>query len=233
MFDAAFGYGRCKLADNRIKQLKNPPATGVMARMRRRGARGPRVNLGIRDAAYFQGSVPLLATLAGLLDFRRVDVVQDDGRWFDRGLTEEGREALKTMEENNLVFNFVDPLSGLLGDALAAATKPFLVTLSSAPSWDVSMYRRMRDRSVVLAVDCKPDDVRGCVNRLESAKEELGGCDRILLSMNATGDFTEEKQELYLTLIKIGWTKDEIYGMVGLNPNGRAGGNLAIFSPGQ
>jgi len=222
-----------KLADNRIKQLKNPQSAGPMARMRRRGPSGPRVNLGIRDAGYFEGSVPLLTTLANLLDFRRVDVVKDDGVWFDGGLTKNGHAALQAMEANNLVFNFIDPSSGLLGDALAAAKKPFLVTVSSATSWDVSMYQRMREQGVILAVDCKPDDLRGCVNRLESAKEELGGSDRILLSMNASGDITAKKKELYLTLVKIGWTKDEIYGMVGLNPNGRPGGNLAIFSPGQ
>ena len=50
------------------------------------------------------------------------------------------------------------------------------------------------------------------------------------------------KQKLYLTLIKDGWTKDEIYAMVGADPQRtgqrqmppgppRLGGNLARLSP--
>ncbi len=50
------------------------------------------------------------------------------------------------------------------------------------------------------------------------------------------------KQQMYLALIKAGWTKDEIYAMAGVNPPqtgamqmpppgaGRLGGNLAKLS---
>jgi len=92
----------------------------------------------------------------------------------------------------------------------------------------------MNQKDVLMTIECKPDDIRGCINRLEEARKQFGDVDNLVLSMNATGDFEAAKKELYLSLVNNGWTKDQIYAMCGAAAAGsRPGGNLAKLMPGS
>jgi hypothetical protein len=226
------------LANNRARELKRPrPA--VTTGMRFVGQAGPRVNLGVRDASVFEGNVPLLETAYTLLDFGRVDVVRDDGSWFNGGVTPKGREAVKAMEANNIAINLVNPSAKLLGDMLEVATKPFMVTLSGTNTVDAALAGRMNEKNDLMAIECNPADVQGCVVRLENAKTLFGDVDNLVLSINATGNIDEAKKSLYMALVKNGWTRDQIYAMTGAGGGegrgggGRPGGNLARLTPGR
>jgi hypothetical protein len=197
-----------------------------------RGPAGPRVSRGVKDADLFAGSVPLMEATATLLDFGRVDVLKDNGPWFDNGVTHNGLAAIKAMEANNIVPNLVDPSPKLLGDVLDAATKPFMVTLTGAAALDPALVSQMNRKDVLMAVECKPADVQGCASRLEDARKQFADFDNLLLSMNASGDIDEARKSLYMALIRGGWTKDQIYAMTGgAAAGGRPGGNLARMAP--
>lgn len=224
------------LANNRAKELRRPRPQAAGARFGAQAAPQARVTLGVRDAALFEGNVALLETTATLLDFGRVDVVKDDGIWFDGGLTPRGREALKAMEAANIAVNLVNPSARLLADMLDAAARPFMVTLTGSNTVEAALIARMNQKNVLLALECSPADVSGCVNRLENAKTQFGDVDNLILSMNPAAPSDEAKKNLYLALVRNGWTRDQIYAMTvaGAGQGGRGGGpggNLARLMP--
>jgi len=52
-----------------------------------------------------------------ILEFGRIDVHGDDGIWFDKGLTEMGRNALSAMEDSSIVLCLVNPSIETFNDA--------------------------------------------------------------------------------------------------------------------
>ncbi len=224
------------LANNRAKELRRPRPAAAGARLPAQAAPQARVTLGVRDASLFEGNIALLETTATLLDFGRVDVVRDDGIWFDGGLTQKGREAVKAMEAANVAINLVNPSARLLGDMLDAAARPFMVTLTGSNGVGAGLISRMNQKNVLMALECSPADVAACVNRLENAKTQFGDVDNLILSMNPSAGSEEAKRDLYLALIRNGWTRDQIYAMTvagaGGGRGGGPGGNLARLMPG-
>ncbi len=216
------------LTAQRAKALKQPPS-GPVLRMGRGGRMLP-VATGVRGAGLFQGSIGLLQTAATLLDFGRLDVLGNDGYWFGDTLTPDGREALKATEAANVTLNLVRPPMSLVSDVAEAAGKPFILT--DPAGLDAEMAARLKKKNALVAVECDPFDVNGCVARLDAMKA-LMGKDNIALSMTAGKDRAEAAKNLYLALVKAGWTKDEIYAMVGVGPAGMMGmpsaGNLSRF----
>jgi len=203
------------------------PAAG----RRFRAQASSRVGRGIRDAGIFEGNAPLVEAAAALLEFGRVDVVRADGAWFGDRVSDQGQAALKLMEANNIAVNLVNPSPSLLADMLDVAARPFMVTVTGSTMPDAALIARMNEKNTVLAVDCSPADVPGCVARLESARKQFNDTDNLLLTMNASGNIDDAKKSLYLALVKNGWSKDQVYAMTGVNLNGRPGGNLSRFMP--
>jgi hypothetical protein len=76
--------------------------------------------------------------------------------------------------------------------------------------------------------------VSGCVQRIEDARRQFGDKDNLLLFFTHNEKADEAKKSLYLSLIGKGWTKDEIYAMVGVGAAGSspgARGNLSKVIP--
>ena len=194
------------------------------------------VEKGVRDLKLFDGDVELLVAASEALGFGRVDIQGSDGTWIVKGqLTEEGRYFLGMMEEKNVVVNLVDPAPQLLRDVLAAATRPFMV--SGFYLLDPSTYKAINEKQVLLAVKFDPADVAGCIERLEEIKVALGDTDNLIVSVTSTNKLDEAKQDLYVRLIKNGWTKEEIGSSrrgrrrrgSGERPKGIAGDSLSVF----
>jgi len=232
------------LADDRAKQLVQAQQTAAAAAPG--GARGgfggggARYTLGIRDAGVFDGSIPMLIHTATLLNFGRVDVIGNDGAWFNfnSGVSEKGREAIKVMETNNIVLNLVNPSAKLLGDTLDATARPFLVTVTGSMPIDQALIARMNQKNTLLLFECDSADAQGCVTKLQNYKKQFGDTDNLVVSMKsgAPDRIDEAKKTVYLTLIKSGWTMEQIYAVFGQSAGGggrgaAGGGNLSKLAP--
>ena len=121
------------------------------------------------------------------------------------------------MEENNIAVNLINPTEDMLTGMLATASKPFLVT------GDVELSRNMISslNSVggIVTVDFNTKDVAGCVSTLEDLNAKFGDTDNLALYLQSTDDMDKAKQDLYLALIKKGWTKEEIEAVAGAGRN--------------
>jgi aminopeptidase YwaD len=190
---------------------------------------------GIGDLKIFDGDIELLIAASDALGFGRVDFKGSDGEWIAKGqLTESGRYALGMMEEHRIVVNLVDPSPQLLRDVLASATRPFIVT--GFYLLDPQTYEQINKKKVVLGVKFDPEDVNGCIERLEKAKAALGDTDNLVLCVSSTEDLDQAKKDLYMTLMKNGWKTEEIGSAGGRSRRGRgmfgtgiAGGNLNVL----
>ncbi|MCP4452894.1 MAG: hypothetical protein GY809_15640, partial [Planctomycetes bacterium] len=194
------------------------------------------MEMGIRDLKPFEGDVELFMAASRALGFGRVDIQGSDGAWIvDGKLTEDGRYFLGMVEEKKIVVNLVDPAPQLLRDVLAAATRPFMV--SGFYLLDPQTYAAINKKEVLLAVKFDPSDVAGCAERLEEMKAALGDTDNLILSVTSTNKLDEAKQDLYVRLIKQGWTKEEIGSSrrsrgrrgSGERPKGIAGNSLSVL----
>lgn len=249
--DASNSADLMERMSTRIKELTTPtttqagaaatPAAGRGAG----GAMGTRYQMGARDAGVFNGSIPMLLQASALLNFGRIDIASNDGSWFNfnSGVSVQGREAVKAMEANNIALNLVNPSAKLLGDMLDVTTKPFLVTATGTAPIDQAMVTRMNQKNTLLLFECDAADAGGCVNRLQNYKKQFGDSDNLVMSVKRapSENINAFKKTLYLTLIKSGWTKEEIYAACGVTVatggggggrgGGPAGGNLSKLSP--
>jgi hypothetical protein len=168
------------------------------------------------------------------LSVGRVQVVgSGDGTWFgSNGVTERGKEALKAFEIAGTVLQFVNPPAKLLDSMLDNAKKGFLVTgMTTVP--DAALAKKITEKNVVLAVEFDAAAPQTVTARLMELKKALNGSGNLVLTtqertittpMGNTAQSPRQKvldaakQQLYLTLVKDGWTKDEISAMVGVTP---------------
>jgi hypothetical protein len=195
------------------------------------------------DPSAFGGNTALIDVAAKAYGVGRVDVpARGDGTWFTQsGVTERGATALKTFESNSIVLNLMAPSKALFEDVLEKAQKPFIVTgLATMP--DAVAAKKVRDKNGLLAVEFDPTAPQALATRLIELKKLLGDSGSLLLTTRDLAlpadparlrAFNEAKQQLYLALIKDGWTKDEIYSMVGVNPAPPPGGPMAMPTPGR
>ncbi len=192
---------------------------------------GPRFNVGLSDSSAFGGNLSLIDLAAKLLSVGRVEVSsRGDGQWFgSSGLTERGRAAVKAFETNGVVINLNNPSERLLDDMLEVAGKPFIVS-NLARGLDADTARRINEKNVLVAVAWDG----AAAAKLIGLKKLIGDSDNLLLTTRLAGPSAlsemglpdgaarpgpdEAKQKMYLDLIKAGWTKDEIYAMVGVSP---------------
>ncbi|MHC4398767.1 MAG: M28 family metallopeptidase [Planctomycetota bacterium] len=155
--------------------------------------------------------VRLLALALDFYGVGRVDIEGDDGTWVVEGrLTDAGKQALKTLEENDAALRLVSPGEELINDVLSAASKPFVIT----GDYHVTdaMVDRLNSRGVMLAVDLDPGNIGDFLTRLESLKKQLGERKNLVAFLTATKGLDEAKQPLYLGLIDRGWAHVEICG---------------------
>jgi hypothetical protein len=207
----------------------------------------------ILDVSAFGANLAMIDIAAKLLNVGRVEIVGADGTWFAaNGLTDRGKEALKAFEAAGMVLQFANPSPKLLDSMLDNAKKGFLVTgMTAVP--DAALAKKINDRNVVIAIEFDAAAPVAVVARLADLKKAFTGSGCLILTtqerpaLSAMGNVTQTprqktidaaKQQLYLALVKDGWTKDEIYSMVGVTPRpsapvqmppppaARPGGNL-------
>jgi hypothetical protein len=171
----------------------------------------------------FGGSAALLEASAAALSFGRVDVAGPDGVWFGDKLTPAGKEALKSMEGATVVLHLVRPSETLLSDVLDTAKKPILVT--GAPGLTPALVEKFKKNNALAVVECDPADVAGCVRQIETMKGVVGK-NNLLMSVGAGANRATAVKDLYLAFAKAGWTKDDIYAMVG-----QGGGGMGTPAP--
>jgi hypothetical protein len=197
------------------------------------GPPAPRLAISI-DVSAFGGNLAMIDTAAKPLSVGRVQVAgSGDGTWFGpNGVTDRGKEALKVFETAGIVLQLVNPPAKLLDSMLDNAKKGFLVTgITTVP--DASLAKRISDRNVVLAVEFDAAAPQAAAARLVELKKALNGSGNLVLTTQERAVATPmgnteqsprqkvldaAKQQLYLALVKDGWTKDEIYAMVGVTP---------------
>jgi len=197
--------------------------------------------------------IPVAAKLYGI---SRVDVSSSESAVFTASGGDRGRELLKAFEENNVFLNLVNPPKATVADLLDVAKKPFIIS-----SWvtmpDADLAQKIKAKNVLVAIDFDASNPQAVANKLIEFKKLAGDSGNLLLttrdlpagrgetppSAGARMSALEQaKQQMYLALIKAGWTKDEIYAMAGVSPRrtgpaqmmpadlGRLGGNLAKLS---
>jgi len=180
-------------------------------------AAGPRFSVALNDVSALGGNLALIDVAAKLMAIGRVDVKPNEARWFaSTGLTEAG-----------IVLNFINPTRALLDSLLDNAKRGFIVSSVTIPI-DGGLAKRMKGRNVILAVAHDLSQPTALAGRLIELKKLFDGSDCLALvsadttlpaETNERRKIDEAKQQMYLPLIKAGWTKDEIYAMVGVTPS--------------
>ena len=194
---------------------------------------GPRFGISL-DVSAFGGNLAMIDMSVKLLSVGRVQVVgSGDGTWFgSNGVTDRGKEALKAFEIAGTVLQFVNPPAKLLDSVLDNAKKGFLVTgVTTVP--DAALAKKITEKNVVIVVEFDAGAPQTVTARLMELKKALNGSGNLVLTtqertiatpMGNTAQSPRQKmldaakQQLYLALVKDGWTKDEISAMVGVTP---------------
>ncbi len=220
-----------KILKDKIGELKRPQAEAndFRAMMRRRFSRNSLMT-GVKGVEIFNYDLHLIQVAKELLDFGRIDMVGDDGVWFNKGLTEKGAAALEMLGKNRIVLHLIKPEKATLESILKKFDKPFLV--SNFTEYDDSLIACMNQKKVLVGVDFNPEDVEGCVNQLETLKAKFGDIDNFLLNVTSKINLDEAKKELYAQLLKKGWEKKDIYAIGGAGTTRRGRGNLERFGGG-
>jgi hypothetical protein len=164
-------------------------------------------------------------------NFERVDVPGPDGVWFGDKVTPAGKEALAAMQANAIALNLVRPTAALLGDALASAKTPIMVT--GVPAMDAALLDTFKKNNALAVLECDPADVDGCVRQMTVLSGVVGKTN-LLVSVGAHKDRAAATQKLFLAAVKAGWTKDELFAAAGQaagrgGPGGAGPNNLSRF----
>jgi hypothetical protein len=171
--------------------------------------------MGVKSAI-FAGDAKLLDVAAGSVGFGRVEFAGDDGAWVVNGrLADAGKASLKILEANGVFAHLVAPSEPLLGDFLAAAEKPFLVTgVAAVPE---SLKDKLAAKKAVWGVDYDPEDVAAGIARADTAKKALGGATNLIAYLKTFEKANDlaAKRALYFGLIKIGWKPEDIAAFAG------------------
>jgi hypothetical protein len=187
-------------------------------------------NRGTNQLAIFGGDTSLLLAAAEFIGFGRLDIEGDDGHWIVGGeVSADGREAIRTFEENNIWLHLANPSESLLSQMLAHASKPFIVTgdYSITPE----MVGPINEKRVILGITMNPTDVASAIGSIEGMKAQLGDTDNLVLCLTSEDGVDEAESALYLGLIEKGWAHLDIAGDRRAG-GGIAGANLSVFSGG-
>jgi hypothetical protein len=203
--------------NKKIKELKNPSTDQQSSQMRmfRRFARpGANMNKGIKGGESVGFDIAFLAVAKNALDFGRVDVKGDDGVWFSNGMTEKGKAALTTMEDNGITLCLINPTDATFSAVLAASEKPFVVC--GKAGFTPEQVTQINEKKVLIGVDYDPaKNNKEYLKKLEDFKVKIGDADNLRLNLLSKENLAKSKKDLYMKLIDKGWTKDEIYALGG------------------
>lgn len=208
-----------------MRQVGDQESGGQYRRFRRGGGTG---SSGIRSARAFGHSLPLMRIARDVLGFHRLDA-GEDGVWFDEGLTDSGAEALKTMEEKNIILHLAAPSRVTLIGVLDKSNRPFLV--SGLDDLDDELIEAVNAAKVLVTVDFDPERVKECADRLEILKARFGDTDNLLLNVTSLEGLEQGKKNLYMELTGRGWDHASIYAIGGQGTDRRSQGNLDALSP--
>jgi hypothetical protein len=211
----------------------------------------PRFNIILNDPAAFGGNVALIDMAAKLMGVGRIEIPgRGDGTWFTANeVTDRGRAAVAEFEKSGVIPVLKNPSARLLDSMLDASKKAFVVDgllVDGLPAMpDAALAKKINDKNALLTVEFDASAPAAVAARLIELKRLIGDSDNLLLvnGPNAVAPpvpvglkplqrkIDDAKQQLYLALIKAGWTKDEIYSMVGVNPPRAAGEPLQMPPP--
>jgi hypothetical protein len=209
---------------------------------------GPRFGVILNDPSAFGGNVAMIDVAVKTLGVGRIEIpARGDGTWFTTTeVTERGRAALAEFEKSGVVPVLKNPSARLLESFLDASTKAFVVDgLAEMPS--ATLAKKINDKNALVTVQFDTATVADVASRLIDLKRRIGDSDNLLLvsvpnpvpeagpanQVALQRKIDEAKQQLYVTLIKSGWSKDEIYAMVGVNPPRPAGQPMQMPPPAQ
>jgi hypothetical protein len=169
---------------------------------------------GSSDLSVAGDDTRLLGLLIDYHAIGRADLETEDSAWVDDGrLTDVGKTALKTLQENNVVLRLISPEENLIDDVLNVATKPFVMTGDyQIPD---KFVERLNSRSVLLGVDFNPREVEDFLTRLEAIKHQMGERKNLFAYLTSTDKLDEARRPLYLRLVDHGWAHNEICGRRG------------------
>ena len=232
-----------------VRQGGGPIMMGPSGIIQQGAQPGPRFGVSL-DVSAFNSNVALIDVAAQLMNVGRVEIPAPDGAWFTAaGVTDRGKEALKAFEAAGVVLQFYNPPARLLADLLDNAKKGFIVAGAVATP-DAGVAKKLTEKNVLLAVEFDEAAPQATAALLIDLKKALGGSANLLLttqervarSIMGSAPMTPRqklvdaaKQQMYLALVKAGWTKDEVYSMAGISPGpamrmpgpgARLGGNL-------
>ncbi len=157
----------------------------------------------------FAGDTELLLDAAAAFGCARVELQRSDGVWVQQGrLTRQGRHLLGLLEEKRITVHLSSPSPTLLRGVLRAATRPLIVT--GVYELNERLCDQINEKDVLLGVKFDPKQVDACVKRLEALKLALGDTDNLILQIRSSAGLDAAKQALYVSLIKEGWTPEEI-----------------------
>jgi hypothetical protein len=218
-----------EIYDAARSMLKGSPPSGDAGRAPQAASQSPRprksLARGSADLAWIGADTRLLELAVDFFALGRADLKGNDGVWIAKGrLTDQGREALRVLEENDVVVRLISPGEELIGDMLSAASKPFVIT----GEYDITdaMVDRLNARGVLLGIDFDPEKVEDFIARVEKAKNQLGERRNLFAYLTATRGLEEAKRPLYLALVDRGWIHNEICGGRERVPGGLMGGGV-------
>ena len=176
---------------------------------------------GLADFQLIGNDVRLLELVVDFYGIGRVDIEGDDGVWIAGGrLTEDGREALRALESNEVAVHLVSPAEELIKDMLSATAKPFIITGDYEITYP--MVDRFNSMGVRLGIDLDPQKAEDFITRVEKARKQLGERRNLFAFLTSTEGLEKAKRPLYLGFIDRGWTHNEICG--GKDHRGLLGG---------
>jgi hypothetical protein len=207
---------------------------------------GPRFSIILNDPAAYGGNVAMIDMATKMLGVGRIEVPsRGDGTWFTASeVTERGRAAMAEFERVGVIPVLKNPSARLLDSVLDAAKKAFVVEgMTSVP--DAALAKKINDKNALLAIEFDASAPAAVAARLIELKKLIGDSDNLLLVSGPNSaappeppgmrplqrKIDEAKQQVYLALIKAGWTKDEIYSMAGVNPPRPAGEPMQMPPP--
>ncbi len=169
------------------------------------------IKRGLADYRVVSEDKRLLLLASEFYGFGRVDIKGDDTTWVVAGsLTDKGREAVRTLQENDIAIRLVSPPETLLNDMLSAASKPFIVT--GTYTIREPLVDRINARTVLLGIDLDPTKPMEFVARAEELKSLLGERKNLFAFLTAAKPEQRVTQQIYVALAAKGWAHNEITG---------------------
>jgi hypothetical protein len=209
-------------------------------------APGPRFTIALTDTWAYGGNLALIDAAARLLGVGRVEVTpRGDTLWFTATeVTERGRAAVAEFERAGVVIVLKSPSPALIGSMLDAAKKPFIID-GFTDVLDGALAKKLNEKDALVTVEFDANAPAAVAARLDGLKKQIGDSDNVLLVAGSNSvappepvglkplqrKIDDAKQQMYLALIKAGWTKYEIYATVGVNPPRPAGEPLQMPPP--